>query len=134
MAASADTPQLQADVSSWSTTVTTANTARDGTGTLATIHTAPSDGSYLYGIRFASMGPNQPTLANIFIYNGATYFLERQVELPEITTSETEADPEIFIQFGKKVRAGDVISFAICRSVASGWRAKAVADGYTAVL
>lgn len=134
MAATSESLSTQADASTWSGTVTAANPARDGSGTLTVIHTAPADGSFLYGLRFSSMGLNEASLANVFIDDGVSKFLETQVALPAITPSETEPDPVVYVPIGKKIKAGHVISFALCRAVYSGWRAKAVADGFTAVV
>lgn len=53
-------------------TVATANTAKDGTGTVVTVFTAGANGSRVEKIRFRALGTNVATVARIFINNGST--------------------------------------------------------------
>lgn len=55
---------------SWSNTLKTANTAKDGTGTVATIFTAGSDGARVERIRVRALGTNVATVLRLFINNG----------------------------------------------------------------
>lgn len=57
-------------VVSWGT-VSTANTAKDGTGTVVTIFTAGADGARVDKIRYKAMGTNVATVLRIFVNNGS---------------------------------------------------------------
>lgn len=54
----------------WSGDLKTANTAKDGTGTVETIFTAGADGARVERIRLRSLGTNIATVVRIFINNG----------------------------------------------------------------
>ena len=54
-----------------STTLTTANTAKDGTGTTQLIFTAGADGGRVERIRVRALGTNVATVLRIFINNGS---------------------------------------------------------------
>ncbi len=54
------------------TTGTTANTAFDGTGTVATIFTAGANGSKVETVNLWNMGSNVATVVRFFINNGST--------------------------------------------------------------
>lgn len=56
---------------SW-TTVATANTALDGTGTVATAFTAGANGSRIDQIRVVHLGTNVATVLRFFVNNGLT--------------------------------------------------------------
>lgn len=57
----------------WSATLLqTANTAKDGTGTVATLFTAGADGARVERIRCRAAGTNVATVLRIFINNGST--------------------------------------------------------------
>jgi hypothetical protein len=50
----------------------TANTAKDGTGTVATLFTAGADGGRVDRIRFRAAGTNVATVLRVFINNGGS--------------------------------------------------------------
>lgn len=56
---------------SWGT-VTTANTAKDGTGTVVTVFTAGTNGARIDQIKVRALGTNTATALRIFINNGST--------------------------------------------------------------
>jgi len=56
---------------SWGT-VTTANTAKDGTGTVVTVFTAGADGSRIDQIKVRALGTNVATVIRFFVNNGST--------------------------------------------------------------
>lgn len=80
-------------------TIATANTAKDGTGTVVTAYTAGANGSLPLGINFRPIGTNIATVARIFINNGSTNTsaannsLFDEITLPAVTLSETAAQP-----------------------------------------
>ncbi len=56
---------------SWATTLQTANTAKDGTGTVVTVVTAGADGARIDYLRVRATGTNTATVLRVFINNGA---------------------------------------------------------------
>lgn len=52
-------------------TLTTANTAHDGTGTMTTVFTAGANGSVVDKIAITSLGTNVATVLRLFINNGS---------------------------------------------------------------
>ena len=56
----------------WHTSaLATANTALDGTGTVATVLTAAAE-VFVHSVRFMPAGPNKESIARIFVNNGST--------------------------------------------------------------
>src|SRR5574343_1044472 len=53
-------------------TVTTANTAKDGTGTVATVFTAGTNGARVDYLKVRALGTNVATVIRVFINNGST--------------------------------------------------------------
>lgn len=81
---------------SWGT-VTTANTAKDGTGTVVTVFTAGADGSRIDQIKVRALGTNVATVMRFFVNNGganttaANNTLIHEVTIAATTVSETAA-------------------------------------------
>jgi hypothetical protein len=93
----ANTLQLFTGVPSiqWGTTLTTANTAKDGTGTVVLCFTAHATyGSRVDRIRFKAIGTNTASVARVFINNGSdpttatNNAFYADVSLPATTLSE----------------------------------------------
>jgi hypothetical protein len=82
---------------SWSNQLKTANTAKDGTGTVATIFTAGADGGRVERIRIRALGTNVVTVLRIFINNGQTNatpannVLYAEITIDATTVSEVAA-------------------------------------------
>ena len=82
---------------SWSGDLKTANTAKDGTGTVETIFTAGVDGARVERIRIRALGTNVATVLRIFINNGGANStatnnaLYAEITLASTTLSETAA-------------------------------------------
>lgn len=81
---------------SWGT-VTTANTAKDGTGTVVTVFTAGADGSRIDQIKVRALGTNVATVIRFFVNNGSTNAtaannsLVHDTTIAATTNSETAA-------------------------------------------
>lgn len=81
----------------WSGDLKTANTAKDGTGTVETIFTAGADGARVERIRLRSLGTNVATVVRIFINNGGSNAvatnnaLYAEITVAATTLSETSA-------------------------------------------
>lgn len=92
---------------SWGT-VTTANTAKDGTGTVVTVFTAGTNGSRVDQIKVRALGTNVATVMRFFINNGsanstaANNTLAHETTIPATTLSETSAlaDTDVLIVKG----------------------------------
>jgi hypothetical protein len=77
--------------------LTTANTAKDGTGTVVTLFTAGADGARIDQIKVRAQGTNVATVLRLFINNGLTNAtaannsLVHEVTIAATTLSETAA-------------------------------------------
>ena len=67
--------------------VSTANTARDGTGTIATVYTAGSSGSVVYKVRVIATGTTTANVVRLFINDGTNTRLLEELMVPAITPS-----------------------------------------------
>jgi hypothetical protein len=122
---------------SWGTTaITTANTAKDGTGTVLTVLTAGANGSYVQRVRFRPSGTSVQTVARLFINNGSTNataannILFDEITLSAITVSETAAQPSFEIPLNFALPAGYVLNITIGTTVAAGWYVSAIGGDY----
>jgi len=117
-------------------TVATANTAKDGTGTVVTVFTAGANGSYLNSIIFRAKGSNVATVARVFLNNGSdattatNNSLIAEMTLPATTLSETAqlAHQELFIN--KPLPAGYKINITIGTTVAAGYAVTGFGGNY----
>ena len=118
------TPQFE-----WGTTaLTTANTAKDGTGTVLTVFIADAtEGSRVEKIRFRAAGTNVATVARVFINNGSTNataannILFEEITLPATTLSETSALANQEIILNLSLPAGYKLNVTIGTTVAAGY-------------
>lgn len=119
------------------TALATANTAKDGTGTVLTVFTADAtDGSWVRSVRFQPAGTNIATVGRVFVNNGASnatpanniYF--GQLTLPATTNSEVAAlfAPEFPLGFW--LPAGYKINCTVGTTVAAGFFISVVGGGY----
>lgn len=70
-------------------TISTANTNRDGTGTIGTVLTAGSNGSRIGQVVIIAQGTTTAGMIRLFIHNGTTAFLHKEVAVTAITPSGT---------------------------------------------
>ena len=118
------------------TLITTANTAKDGTGTVLTVFTAGTNGSYIQRVRFRTAGTNVATVARLFINNGsasstaANNILFDEISLTATTLSETTAQASFDIPMNFALPAGYVLNVTIGTSVAAGWYVSTVGGDY----
>lgn len=72
--------------------ISTANTNRDGTGTIGTIFTADAtDGSVVERIDISATGTTTAGVVRLFIHNGSTAFLWKEILVSAITPSTSVA-------------------------------------------
>lgn len=69
----------------------TANTNRDGSGTIATIYTAGSSGSRIDHIDIQSYGTVTAGVIRLYIHDGSTAFLWKEILVAATTPSATVA-------------------------------------------
>jgi hypothetical protein len=124
-------------VTQWgSTAITTANTAKDGTGTVLLVYTAGANGSYVQRVRFRPSGTSVQTVARLFINNGSTNataannILFDEITLSAITISETAAQPSFEIPLNFALPAGYKLNITIGTTVAAGWYVSAIGGDY----
>jgi len=119
---------------SWGT-LATANTAKDGTGTVVTLFTAGASGSRIDQIKVRALGSNVATVLRLFVNNGVdpttatNNSLIHETTIAATTLSETSelADNDILITKGDFVfapipflPAGYKITATIGTTVAAG--------------
>ena len=121
----------------WGSVLTAANTATDGTGTVATAFTADAtDGSYIQRLRIKPVGANVASVMRIFINNGsattvaANNFLYGEVSLPATTASNTAAMVELDYPLNIALPPGFRITYCIATAVAGGWAAGGIGGSY----
>jgi hypothetical protein len=123
-------PQLEWGV------VTTANTAKDGTGTMVTVFTGATDGSYLDRLRIRPAGTNVATVLRIFLNNSSSnatpgnnsYYGD--VTLPATTNTETAALTDFTVLMGLGLPAGWKVNVAIGTTVAGGYHITGIGGKY----
>lgn len=71
--------------------ISTANTARDGTGTLGIVLTAGASGSRIETLTVTATGTTAAGMVRLFLYDGTTFYLWREVSVSAKTPSATEA-------------------------------------------
>ena len=116
------------DIQWGATALTTANTAKDGTGTVLTVFTADAtEGGRVETITFRAAGTNVATVARVFINNGSTNgtaannILYTEITLPITTLSEVAALTNQSITLGFALPAGYKINCTIGTTVAAGY-------------
>lgn len=121
----------------WGTTaLATANTAKDGTGTVLTVFTATSEGGYIQRIRFRSAGTNVATVARVFINNGSTNatpannILFAEITLSATTLSETSALADYELPLGFALPPLHKINVTVGTTVAAGYFVSVLGGSY----
>jgi hypothetical protein len=121
----------------WGTTaVATANTAKDGTGTVLTVWTAGANGSYVQRIRFRQSGTAVQTVARVFINNGSTNataannILFDEITIAAATVSETTAQSTFEIPLNFALPAGYVLNITIGTTIAAGLYVSVIGGDY----
>lgn len=130
------------DIQWGTTTIATANTAKDGTGTVLTVFTAPAaftdntGGGFIQRIRFRAAGTNIATVARIFINNGSTNatpannILFDEITLAATTLSEVAALATYELPLGFPLPPGYKINVTIGTTVAAGYYVSVIGGKY----
>lgn len=118
-------------------TISAANTAKDGTGTVATVFTADAtNGGRVDKIKARSLGTNVATVLRIFINNGSTNAtaanntLYAEKTIPATTLSETAELNDIVIPLDLALPAGYKLNATLGTAIAAGLALTTVGGKY----
>lgn len=120
----------------WSTVITTANTAMDGTGTVLTCFTAGADGGFVNRLAVRPMGTNVATVLRVFLNNGSTNAtaannaLLVDISLPATTASNTTALNPVDVPLNIGVPAGYKLNCTIGTTISAGINVTAIGGNY----
>ena len=120
----------------WGTTaITTANVAKDGTGTVLTSFTAGADGGFVQRIRFRAAGTNVATVARVFINDGAgvlaaNSILYDEITLAATTLSEVSALPVYELPLNFALPPGYKLNITLGTTVAAGYYVSVIGGKY----
>lgn len=118
------------------TTGTSANTNKDGTGTVATIFTAGANGSKVDRVFLQHMGSNTGTVIRFFINNGSTNataannYLVHEEALASWSNSETAASTSPVWYANLVLPAGYKLNVTTGTAIASGVMCTAEGSDY----
>lgn len=103
-------------------TVSTANTNRDGTGTIATVFTAGSSGSRIDRLILQATGDPADSVVTLFLYDGSTYYLWNEVDLgnPAAGSTTVSAFRTEFPVYDLNLPSGWSLRAAITVALTSG--------------
>ncbi len=120
--------------------LTAANTAKDGTGTVATVFTGNaagnSAGNFVQKLVARALGTNVATVLRVFINNGAVNTtaannsLIAEFTLPATTLSEVAAQPDFTVPLNFVVPAGYKLNCTLGTAVAAGYALTAIGGEY----
>ena len=81
-------------------TIATANTNRDGTGTLGTVITAGTNGTRIDRIRAQAIVTTTAGRVRLFLYDGSNYYALEEIPIAAATVSATVSGANVDILFG----------------------------------
>lgn len=121
----------------WANTITAANTAKDGTGTVTTVFTADAtEGSYVEKLIVRPQGTNVATVLRVFLNNGGSNAtasnnaLIAELGLLATTNTETAAIAGAVIPLNMALPPGYRINVTLGTAVAGGHTVTAVGGDY----
>lgn len=122
---------------SWATTLTAANTAKDGTGTAPEIFAADAtNGGFVNKVVAMPLGTNVATVLRIFLNNGsssataANNTMIAQVTLPATTNTETAALAWVEIPINLAIAPGYKLLATLGTAVSAGYAISAHGGDY----
>ena len=128
---------LLGDVQWGTTAITTANVAKDGTGTVLTSFTADAtNGGFVQRIRFRAAGTNVATVARVFINNGSTNataannVLWDEITLSATTLSEVASQPVYELPLNFALPPGYKLNITLGTTVAAGYYVSVIGGKY----
>ena len=124
----------------WGTSITAANTALDGTGTVATIATGNATGNaagnFIQKVIARPQGTNVSSVLRLFVNNGsanttaANNAIIAEVTLPSTTLSQSSAMVGVEIPLNWVLPAGYNLNATLGTAVAAGWMITAIGGQY----
>lgn len=128
---------LLGDIQWGTTTIATANTAKDGTGTVLNVFTADAtNGGFVQRIRFRPAGTNIATVARVFINNGSTNataannILFDEITLAASTLSETSALATYELPLNFALPPGYKLNVTVGTTIAAGYYVSVIGGKY----
>jgi hypothetical protein len=128
---------LLGDVQWGATAITTANTAKDGTGTVLNVFTADAtNGGFVQRVRFKTAGTNIATVARVFINNGSTNataannILWDEITLAASTISEVAAQVVYELPLNFALPPEYKLNITIGTTVAAGYFVTVIGGKY----
>ena len=128
---------LVGDIQWGATVLATANTAKDGTGTVLTVFTADAtNGGYVTKVVFRAAGTCIATVARLFINNGspngtaANNILFAELPLPATTLSETAQLAGQEIPLGFALPPGYKLNCTVGTTVSAGYYISTIGGKY----
>jgi len=125
------------DIEWGATAITTANTAKNGTGTVLNVFTADAtNGGFVQRIRFRSAGANITTVARVFINNGAdstvaaNNVLYDEITLTATTLSEVGAQPTYELPLNFALPPGYKLNVTLGTTIATGYFVSVIGGKY----
>lgn len=118
----AATPQYASTPKVGIAVISTANTARDGTGTLGTVFTAGASGSRIDAIEIQATGSTTAGMVRLFLSDGAAHRLFAEVPVVAITPSATVPAFSTLVQ-GNATGLVNITPLPI--SIPTGWSLRA---------
>lgn len=82
-------PQFAATPINAAAQLTVANAGRDGTGTVVTLYTAPASGARIDTINIKAGVTTTAGMIRLWLHNGTTFFLWREIVIPAVIASAT---------------------------------------------
>ena len=120
--------------------ITAANTAKDGTGTVATVFTGNATGNnagnFVQRLVARALGSNTATVLRVFINNGgvnttaANNSLIGEMTLPGTTLSEIAAQADYVLPLNFVLPAGYKINVTLGTAVAAGYQVSVIGGQY----
>jgi len=121
---------------SW-VTMSAANTATDGTGTVATVFAAQASGSRIDYINCSATGSTVASVLRVFLNNGGTSSvainnaLFTEQSLPATTANNAAPiGPQLVVPINLSLPSGSKVNLTLGTAVASAWSFVAVGGDY----
>jgi hypothetical protein len=116
--------------------LTAANVAKDGTGTVVTLFTAGVDGAFIQEVHAIPLGTNTASVLRLFLNNGSdptvatNNILWRELSLPASSASEVAEKTPASLTINRAIPAGYRITATIGTTVAAGWTVSVLGGDY----
>lgn len=110
--------------------VNAANTARDGTGTLAVAYTAGGNGSRISEIHINAIGTTTQGVIRIFMHNGTAAFLFKEILVTAVAPSTTVPVWSTVLTFSNPINLPPLWSIRVSTHNAESFHVTVVGGNY----